>query len=355
MSIFNKKKDSQARKLTVTLRKHPLEYVKSVAILFFIGFGLLTMFQARQQAELTMSDWIFTDMDLTKVNPQDVDKSAAMIGFIDLSGPIVSKEISGTTMAKRDFITPSKTREYINDLKKRDDLKGIVLKIDSPGGTVTASDEISRIVHLANKELPIYVYTNTVLASGGYYLSAPASKIFASPQSQVGSIGVIYQMINYETLAKERLGIEITTFKKGQYKDLGNPLRTISKDEEAVIQAKVDEAYQAFKKVIMDNRGIEQEKFAQIATGLTYSGSSAHNNGLIDDVFYIDELPKKIKEIIGSEKLYLVQKKSHTRSNGILTRLLVMGESFWGPIQNIAKNINITPGLHYLAPEFSAF
>jgi signal peptide peptidase SppA len=279
----------------------------------------------------------------------EIDKNTPTVGFIKLTGIIQSQKArTPVFVRKNDVITPKLVRDEIHRYMKRGDLDAIVLQINSPGGTVIAADAIARIITLAAEEIPIFVYSDQVLASGGYYISAPAQKIFAAPQAQVGSIGVIYKSVNYEKLAKDRLGIETTIFKHGKFKDLGNPMREITPAEKEIMQQKIDDAYKSFKNIILTHREFDDKQMEEVETALTFSGIVAKKNGLVDDILYLDELPGRMAKELGVETIYFVNRERET-GEGILGKLLLRIDNFWNPITQFVENLNINhTGLLYL-------
>jgi protease-4 len=172
-------------------------------------------------------------------------------------------------------------------------VKAIILRIDSPGGGVSASQEIYREVKRVKdeKKKKVVVSMASVAASGGYYVACPADKIFANPGTVTGSIGVIAEWLNYKELA-EWAKLKPVVFKSGEFKDTGSPTRDLTESEKKYFQAMIDELYGQFVGAVTDGRqgkgdeGVEltRERVAALADGRVYTGEAAKKNGLVDEI-----------------------------------------------------------------------
>jgi protease-4 len=170
----------------------------------------------------------------------------------------------------------------LEQARKDNEVRAVVIRVNSPGGEVVASDEIhAKVLELRESGKPVVVSMGSVAASGGYYISAPADYIFANPATLTGSLGVIFSISNFEKAA-DWLGYKENTIKSGSYKDIGNPLREMTPQEREIFQSLVDESYQQFVTVIEKGRNLPREKVLQIADGRVYSGQQAKALGLID-------------------------------------------------------------------------
>lgn len=193
------------------------------------------------------------------------------------------------------------SQEIIDQLKKANEdtnVKAVILFVDSPGGSVFASDEI----HLQIKamEKPVIAAMGSLAASGGYYVSAPADEIWASPHTLTCSIGVISQFLNVEQFSEE-YGITAITVKSGEFKDTGNPFREFTEAEEALWQEIIDEAYAAFVKVVADGRAMSEEDVRAIADGRICTGQQAQAMGLVDSLGYLPDAIDRAAELGGIE------------------------------------------------------
>lgn len=173
----------------------------------------------------------------------------------------------------------------LQSILEDDTVKGVQLHVDSPGGGVYESRELYNAIMKIKEErdIPIYVSMGAMAASGGYYISAPADKIYAFSETWTGSIGVIMQGINYGQLA-EKYGIVFETLKSGPHKDIMSATRPMTDEERAIMQTLVDEAYEEFVDVIEAGRGMTEEQVKKIADGRIYTAKQAKENGLVDEI-----------------------------------------------------------------------
>lgn len=164
-------------------------------------------------------------------------------------------------------------------------VKGIVLRIDSPGGGVAASQEIYAALNRLRKETrkPVVVSMGSVAASGGYYVACAADKIVANPGTITGSIGVIAEWYNIGDLVRWAK-LQDVVIKSGELKDAPNPNRPLTEKERAYLQELIDEMYDQFLTVVSQARKMSKEKVRPLADGRVYTGSTALRNGLIDSV-----------------------------------------------------------------------
>ncbi|MED5073935.1 signal peptide peptidase SppA [Anoxybacillus geothermalis] len=187
--------------------------------------------------------------------------------------------------------------QMIKQAKEDRDVKAIILRINSPGGGVAESAEIyDQLMKLKKKtNKPIYVSMGTMAASGGYYIAAAGDKIFASPETITGSIGVIMQSVNYEGLAK-KYGVELVTIKSGPYKDLMNPARKMTEAEREILQRLINDSYDAFVGVVAKGRKLPEETVRKLADGRIYDGRQAKALRLIDEFGYLDDAIAALKK-----------------------------------------------------------
>lgn len=187
--------------------------------------------------------------------------------------------------------------EQLDYVKEAKDVKAIILQVNSPGGGVVESAQIHDKIKEIQKEAkkPIYVSMGSMAASGGYYVSAPADKIFASPETLTGSLGVIMQGVNYASLA-EKYGVEFTTIKSGPYKDIMSPSRPMTEDEREILQSMIDNSYEGFVKVISEGRDMSVERVREIADGRIYDGRQAKQLNLIDGFGYLEDVIKNVRK-----------------------------------------------------------
>jgi protease IV len=221
----------------------------------------------------------------TKIAVLEVD------GVIQDTGGDVGSFFESPGYNHRDFL------EKLEQVKDDDAVKGIIIRVNSPGGGVVESAEIhDKLVEIQTKaKKPVYISMGTMAASGGYYISAPATKIFASPETLTGSLGVIMQGINYEGLAK-KYGVDFVTIKSGPYKDIMSPSREMTEAERKILQSMIDNSYSGFVKVISEGRNLSESKVKEIADGRIYDGRQAKELNLIDEFGYFDDVVEIIKK-----------------------------------------------------------
>ncbi|MBO8177210.1 MAG: signal peptide peptidase SppA [Bacillus sp. (in: Bacteria)] len=198
--------------------------------------------------------------------------------------------------------------EQLNAVKEDDSIAGVVLRVNSPGGGVVESAEIhEKLVEIIEEtKKPVYVSMGSMAASGGYYISAPATKIFASPETLTGSLGVILQSINYSELA-EKYGVEFVTIKSGPYKDILSPTRPVTEEEKNILQELINRSYEGFVKVIAEGRGMSESEVRKIADGRIYDGRQAKQLNLIDEFGYLEDVIIAMKEDLGIEDAQVIE------------------------------------------------
>ena len=184
-------------------------------------------------------------------------------------------EVVGSITASREVV------EDLADFASNDDIEAVVLRVDSPGGTVGPSQEIYEAVRRTARTKPVVASMGAVAASGGYWIALAADEIFANPGTITGSIGVIVQIPDLTGLA-ELLRFDLRVYKSGPRKDLGNPLRPEAPADRAVFQALVDDIYAQFVELVMDRRGLPRDAVEDLADGRVLSGAAARAAGLVD-------------------------------------------------------------------------
>lgn len=189
-----------------------------------------------------------------------------------------------------------------------ENVKGVILRVNSPGGGVVESAEIhKKLIELKERsKKPLYVSMGTTAASGGYYIATAADKIFAAPDTLTGSLGVIMQSINYGELA-EKYGVKFETIKSGPYKDIFSPTREMTEEERNILQAMVDNAYKGFVNVISEGRPLSEQEVRKVADGRIYDGRQAKEKKLIDELGYFDDTVKAMKKDLNLEDAQVVE------------------------------------------------
>lgn len=214
------------------------------------------------------------------------------VGVIRVEGVILPGETTGvSTAAGSETIV-----DLIEQAQASDDVKALLLRVDSPGGGVVASDEIYHA--LTEFEKPMVVSMGTVAASGGYYISAPADVIFATPHTLTGSIGVISSFINAEDLLAD-VGVDVVALTTGEFKDTGSLYRELTDEERAYWQAIIDQSYDGFVEIVAEGRGLSVEEVRTLADGRVYTGQEALELGLVDEIGYFDDAVDRAADLGG--------------------------------------------------------
>lgn len=192
----------------------------------------------------------------------------------------------------------TKVVDWIRELRRDDSIKGVLLRINSPGGAIAPSQEIYSAVAALAAVKPVVASYSTVAASGGYYASVPSQVIFANPGSITGSIGVMAEFVTVtEALAK--LGIKPEVLTTGKYKAAGTPMRDLSDEQRAQLLAMMQDMHQQFVQDVATARSMTYDQVAALATGAAYTGRQAQTYGLVDELGTRDDAFDKLKELCG--------------------------------------------------------
>lgn len=174
--------------------------------------------------------------------------------------------------------------KQIHEARDDGSVKAVVLRINSPGGSVPATQEVGEeLIKLKNTGKPLVASMGDIAASGGYWLAAVCDKIYANPGTLTGSIGVYMPYANWEELFK-KLGVRQEKIKSGEHKDILSPDRPMTGEERAIIQAMVDEMYGQFVQVVAEGRKMDPAKVRLLADGRIYTGNQAKEAGLVDNM-----------------------------------------------------------------------
>ncbi|MDD3268571.1 MAG: signal peptide peptidase SppA [Syntrophomonadaceae bacterium] len=206
----------------------------------------------------------------------------ATIGVIEVNGTIGG----GSTWMADSGASSSEVMEAIRTARKRKDIKAVVLRVDSPGGSSGASQEIGiELDRLRDSGKPVVTSMGDICASGGYWIACSTDRIVANGSTITGSIGVIMQLSNLEGLY-EKLGIRNSNIKSGEHKDIGSTDREITSEEKQMLQQMIDDSYQQFLDQVKKGRKgkIEEEKLLAIADGRIFTGRQALQLGLVDQL-----------------------------------------------------------------------
>ncbi len=188
--------------------------------------------------------------------------------------------------------------DEIVDYSKDPSIKAIVLRVDSPGGAVAPSQEIYEEVKKATEKKKVVVSMGSLAASGGYYISAPASRIVANPGTLTGSIGVIMEIPNLEGLMS-KVGVKTEVIKSGRHKDIASMFRGIGKEEREILQNVLDDVHDQFIKSVAEGRKMPPEDVRKIADGRIFTGQQAVAAGLVDELGNLEDAIKAAARLSG--------------------------------------------------------
>ncbi len=177
-------------------------------------------------------------------------------------------------------------------------VRAVVLRIDSPGGGVGASQEIYEEVRKLTEVKPVVVSMGSVAASGGYYLAAPAQKILANPGTITGSIGVIMEIANIQELL-EKIGFRSQVIKSADHKDIGSIVRPLSDEDRRILQSVIDDVHLQFIQAVADGRGMDLEQVDLIADGRIFTGRQALEAGLVDELGNLQDSIRAAADLAG--------------------------------------------------------
>ncbi len=201
--------------------------------------------------------------------------------------------------------------EQLNSARKDKNIKGLILRVNSPGGTLSGSDQIYNELRKYRDETgkPVVAFMQGVAASGGYYASVACDKIVAEPTVITGSIGVIASYFVFQELLEEKLGIQPVTIKSGPKKDWPSAFRQPTQEELQYINDKmISPAYERFVQIIADGReALTLADVKQIADGSIYGSDEALEKNMIDSIGYLDEAVKQVKSLAGITKAKVVE------------------------------------------------
>jgi protease-4 len=265
--------------------------------------------------------------------------------LLDISGIISEKGRSGGLKEKPSLV--SDIREALQKAEMDDEIAGVLLRIDSPGGTVTASDTILHelLAFKARKKVPIYACIIGMGTSGGYYIATAADEISAQPTAITGSIGVLLMRFNVEGLLS-KIGVSERTVKSVDKKDFLSPFRPATPEEEKIIQAIIDSLHQRFIEVVLARPGntLTKEELRQLADGRVFTAPQAASVRLIDRIGYLDDAITAAKKKLNLEKARIV---SYYRPGSYRGSIYSGSPIEFTPVINLI-NLN-SDGLEFLA------
>jgi protease-4 len=228
-------------------------------------------------------------------------KGSSKILLLDLSG-VLSEDLPSFSLGAPPPRVPllARVREELQKAEKDDRVRALIVRINSPGGTITASDVLYHelLAFKERRKVPVIAAIMDVGASGGYYAALAADSIVANPTTVTGSIGVVMVTVNAQGLL-ERIGVAPLAIKSGPMKDAGSPFRSLTEPERAVFQSIIDEMYGRFVGLIVKARKLPEDRVRAAADGRVYTAEQALRLGLVDRIGYLEDVVALAKERAG--------------------------------------------------------
>ncbi len=252
---------------------------------------------------------------------------------------LVSDERIGLVRINGVILRSEPVVELIERYREDDDIKGLLVRIDSPGGGVAASHEIyEALKRVRNDGKAVVVSMGSVAASGGYYIACAADTIVANPGTTTGSIGVIMQLLDFSGLM-QKIGIRANTIKSGKFKDAGNSWRPMTEEERRYLQQFIDDAYEQFLTVVQEARGMSRTEILNIAEGRIFTGKQAYEVGLVDVLGTYDDARRLAAELAGIDsdaELYEPKRRKRT-----------IFDLVFGDLEEVLSEVQNLPVLRY--------
>ena len=293
--------------------------------------GVLTYLKKLTDCKEDQELSVLTLNDMTNVKRNTPkDKSGNIIAVYYAYGEIDSQ----ADIAYDEGINSEKVIKDLRKLRENKDVKAVVLRVNSPGGSAYASEQIWREVSLLKEEKPVIVSMGDYAASGGYYISCAATQIVAEPTTLTGSIGIFGMFPDVSKLVNEKLDIHIDGVKTNQLSDIGIINRPFNPEEQALIQNMVNEGYELFTKRCADGRNIPIEELKKIAEGRVWTGAMAKELKLVDELGGLDKAIAIAADTANVENYTIL---SYPAKEDIFTSLLnINGERY---IKSKVKNL----------------
>ena len=285
------------------------------------------------------------DDELTFASIDEVAKSETLNEKVDkqvavyyADGQIVQAPTTGLGQTSAEIVG-SKMIKDLQKLRNDDDVKAVVIRVNSPGGSAFASEQIWREVCLLKEKKPVIVSMGGLAASGGYYISCAANKIYAEPTTLTGSIGIFGMIPDFSELVTKKIGVKFDVVKTNEMADLGSIGRPVNQIEGAQLQHMINRGYELFTQRVADGRGMSQDSVKLIAEGRVWTGEQGLKIGLVDELGNLDDAVAYAAEVAELSKYRTVaypapanpfEQLLETKKTGYLDSHLrsIMGEHY---------------------------
>lgn len=237
--------------------------------------------------------------------------------LVDLSGVLLDNDNRVALGLIEIESTVTKLKAALDQAEDDENIRAVLVRINSPGGSVSASEIIYHELKAfrVRRKIPMYVLMLDLAASGGYYAAMAADRVYAIPTTATGSIGVVVPMINFAGLMN-RFGVKDTTVKSGPHKDMLSPFREPTEDDRVIAQSIVDDYYQQFVDRIQGARpGMSREEILKAADGRIYTARQALDLKLIDGIRHIDEVVSELEQVTGGRPLRVITYRNYQKFN----------------------------------------
>lgn len=270
------------------------------------------------------------------------------------SGKILIVPINGVIADESDdyTVTSNYIKKVFKQAEEDKEIKGVILKINSPGGTITATDKMYHTImqYKEKTNIPVIAYFDSVAASGGYYVAMTCDKIIAHSTTITGSIGVIMSFYEIKELLENKLGIKSIVIKSGKHKDIGSSARSMSDEETEILNTIIQEMYMEFTKRVRSGRKelreMPQEELMKIADGRIYTGKQALEHKLIDSIGYFEKAQDEIcslANVTKNEMAFITYKAN----KNIFYQLLESTSTIQSNVHKTIQN-NLSPKFYYM-------
>ncbi|CAN5709404.1 signal peptide peptidase SppA [soil metagenome] len=228
------------------------------------------------------------------------------IATIPIEGPILPADssLAGATPTT----TPDGLRDALQQAEEDDSVEAVILEINSPGGGVTASDQMYNLIRdfKDSADKPVVVSMGSVAASGGYYISTAADEIVANATTTTGSLGVVLPLNDFTNL-KDTIGIDRRFVTSGEFKTIGSPWTELNQQEREILQSYVNESFDQFVQVIVEGRNLSEERVREVADGRIYSGKQAQDLDLVDELGDLEKAAEVSRDRANLEEARVVR------------------------------------------------